>query len=274
MSLPGLLTRATAEVAARCRIRRPTAALVLGSGLGALARSIEGATLIPFDAIPGFPATSIRGHAGELVHGMVDGHEVLALSGRIHLYEGHAASIVAFPVRVVQALGARTLFVSNAAGAIRPGIEPGTLMIARDHINATARHPLIGSGTLRDYRSPVGRSLAHDDALGATFVAAATAVGLTVTTGVYAGVLGPSYETPAEVRMLARMGADAVGMSTIVEVLMAQALGMRVVAVSCLTNPAAGITGQRLSHAEVLAVATRIGPAFEEALRRWVSDLD
>lgn len=249
-------------------------ALVLGSGLGAFARSIEGATSIPFDAIPGFPAPSIQGHAGELVHGIVDGHEVLALSGRIHLYEGHAASIVAFPVRVVHALGARTLFVSNAAGAVRSGIEPGTLMIARDHINATARNPLIGSGRLRDYRSTVSRSPAHDDALGAIFGAAATAVGLTVTRGVYAGVLGPSYETPAEVRMLARMGVDAVGMSTIVEVLTAQALGMRVVAVSCLTNPAAGITGERLSHAEVLAVATRIGPAFEEALRRWVSDLD
>ena len=258
----------------RCRIRQPAAALVLGSGLGGFARSIEGATSISFDAIPGFRATSVQGHAGELVHGTVRGHEVLALSGRIHLYEGHGASIVAFPVRVAHALGARTLFVSNAAGAIRQGTVPGTLMIARDHINMTGRNPLIGSGTSGDYPAAVGQSPAHDEALGATFVAAATAVGLAVTRGVYAGVLGPSYETPAEVRMLAQMGADAIGMSTIVDVLTAQALGMRVVAVSCLTNPAAGITGQRLSHAAVLAVATRIGPAFDEALRRWVSELD
>jgi purine-nucleoside phosphorylase len=263
--------RTAAAVAARCGVTRPAAALILGSGLGGFARHIEGATRIPFGEIPGLPRTAVQGHAGELVHGIVHGQEVIALSGRLHLYEGHSASVVALPVRILHALGAGVLFVSNAAGAIRPGVAPGTLMVIRDHINLSFRNPLIGPPVVGDTRFP-DMSSPYDSALGASFGAAARAAGADVIEGVYAGVLGPSFETPAEVRMLSAMGADAVGMSTIPEVLVARALGMRVLGVSCLTNAAAGTTPQRLTHAEVLATTNRVGPVFERAVWGWVGD--
>jgi len=264
-----LVARAADVVVARCRSIRPRIALILGSGMGSFARQIENATRIPFAEIPGFYAPSVEGHAGDVVHGHVRGHEVIVISGRLHLYEGLPASVIALPVRLAHALGADTLLLSNAAGAIHQGLRAGSLMVVRDHINLTWRNPLIGRPLPGELRFP-DMSSPYDAALGAAFEAAATASDLTVVSGVYAGVLGPSYETPAEVRMLARMGADAVGMSTVPEVLVARALDMRVAAISCLTNPAAGIAAQRLSHADVLAAAARMAPAFERAVFAWI----
>jgi purine-nucleoside phosphorylase len=263
------ISRIAAAVAARCRCARPTTALILGSGLGGFARHIQRATRIPFSEIPELPSASVEGHAGEFIHGIVGGREVIALAGRLHLYEGHPPEVITLPVRVLHALGARVLFISNAAGAIRRDLEPGTLMILRDHINLSWRNPLIGPVISGDSRFP-DMSEPYDRALSATFRDAAGRAGARVTEGVYAAVLGPSYETPAEVRMLAAMGADAVGMSTVPEVLVARALGMRVIAVSCVTNSAGGTTS-RLTHADVLRVANRVGPDFERALCEWVS---
>jgi purine-nucleoside phosphorylase len=258
-----------AAVGAMCRGASPRVAIILGSGLGGFARHIEHATRIKFSDIPGLPAATVAGHAGELVHGLIDGLDVVVLAGRLHLYEGHAADVIGLPVRIVHALGARTLFISNAAGAIRPDLRPGTLMLIRDHVNLTWGNPLIGPVRRGEHRFP-DMSSPYDRALGDRFLALARAAGATVGEGVYAAVLGPSYETPAEIRMLAQLGADAVGMSTVPEVLVARALGMRVTAVSCITNAASGTTGTRLDHAEVLAMTDRVAPMFERAVREWL----
>jgi purine-nucleoside phosphorylase len=258
-----------AVVGALCRGASPQVAIILGSGLGGFTRHIASATRIKFADIPGLPVTTVAGHAGELVHGVIDGYEVVALAGRVHMYEGHRADVVGLPVRIVHALGARTLFVSNAAGAIRPDLSPGTLMLIRDHVNLSWGNPLIGPVRRGEQRFP-DMSAPYDRALGDRFIAIARAAGATVDEGVYAAVLGPSYETAAEIRMLARLGADAVGMSTVPEVVVARALGMRVTAVSCITNAATGTTGTRLDHGAVLAMTDRVAPIFERAVREWL----
>jgi purine-nucleoside phosphorylase len=267
-----LVARATKILADRFGVSRPSVALVLGSGLGGFAKRIERPTRVAFSEIAGFSMPSVEGHAGEVVHGTVGGREVVALSGRFHSYEAHSAAVVALPIRLVHALGASVLFLSNAAGAIRAGFEPGTLMILRDHINMSWRNPLIGRAGPNEARFP-DMSAPYDAPLSAAFQSAAAAASLSVVNGVYASVLGPSYETAAEVRMLERAGADAVGMSTVAEVLVARALGMRVVAASCLTNFAAGRSARPLAHAEVLTAAARIAPAFERAVVDWIGGL-
>ena len=258
-----------AAIGVRCGSARPAVAIVLGSGLGGFGEHIEHATRLRFADVPGVPRASVPGHAGELIHGMLGGREIVALSGRVHLYEGHGAEIVGLPIRVVHALGARTLLLTNAAGAIRADLRPGDLMLIRDHLNLAWRNPLIGPVQPGETRFP-DMSAPYDEKLGDAFQTAARAAGARVSEGVYAAMLGPSYETPAEVRMLEQLGADAVGMSTVPEVLVARALGMRVVAVSCITNAASGVTAARLSHGEVLAVTARAAPIFERAVRDWV----
>jgi purine-nucleoside phosphorylase len=248
---------------------RPRIAIILGSGLGQLAEHIERATNIPYADIPGFPTSTVAGHAGRLVAGSIESCDVIALSGRFHLYEGHSAATAGLPVRVAHALGARVLFVSNAAGGIRATLAPGDLMIIDDHINLMWRNPLIGPVREGDERFP-DMSAPYDRELIAMLRAVALDVGVAVTDGVYAGLLGPSYETPAEVRMLRWMGADAVGMSTVPEVLTARAIGMRVAGVSCITNHAAGMTNQPLSHHEVLAIGERVQESFERLVRGFV----
>jgi purine-nucleoside phosphorylase len=261
--------------AAASRIReqlggcRPRVAIILGSGLGQLADRIERATNIPYGDIPGFPASTVVGHAGRLIAGSIEGCDVIALSGRFHLYEGHSAATAGLPVRVAHALGARVLFVSNAAGGVRATLRPGDLMLIDDHINLMWRNPLIGPVVNGDERFP-DMSAPYDRELLSILRDVALDVGIPVTEGVYAGLLGPSYETPAEVRMLRWMGADAVGMSTIPEVLTARALGMRVAGVSCITNHAAGMTSQPLSHHEVLEIADRVKESFEQLVRGFV----
>ena len=249
---------------------RPRVAIILGSGLGQLANRIERATNIPYADIPGFPTSTVVGHAGRLVAGSMESCDVIALSGRFHLYEGHSAATAGLPVRVAHALGARVLFVSNAAGGIRETLRPGDLMIIDDHINLMWRNPLIGPVVDGDARFP-DMSAPYDRELLSMLREVALDAGIPVTDGVYAAMLGPSYETPAEVRMLRWMGADAVGMSTVPEVLAARAIGMRVAGVSCITNHAAGMTDQPLSHQEVLEIGERVQESFERLVRGFVA---
>ena len=253
-------------------VRAPVAAIVLGSGLGALADRLGNATRVPYGEIPGFHAPGVEGHRGELMRGTLGGREVLLLAGRFHIYEGHNARAAAFPVRVVHALGARTLFVSNAAGGVRRTFRPGDLMLIADHLNLMFRNPLIGPLEQGDTRFP-DMSAPWSLRLAAILGEAARSLGIPLQRGVYAGLLGPSYETPAEVRMLERMGADAVGMSTVPEVIVAAALGMEAAGISCITNHAAGIMAAPLDHKDVVEVGARAADAFCALVERFVERL-
>lgn len=251
----------------RARIARtPDVLLVLGSGLGDLADDIEDATYIPFGEVPGFPTATVVGHKGRMVVGRLEGAEVLALQGRFHLYEGHDAALAALPVRIAHALGARTMLVTNAAGGIARRLRAGDLMLIDDHINLMGRNPLIGPVLEGDERFP-DMSAPYDRDLQAAAERIALDQGLKLQRGVYAGLLGPAYETPAEVRMLDRLGADAVGMSTVPEVIAARAMGMRVLGISLISNAAAGISGQPLSHDEVIEAGKGARAAFESLIR-------
>lgn len=251
--------RAAAAVRARAGTRKPALAIILGSGLGGLAARIEDAVTVPFAEIPGFHGTTVLGHRGAVISGKLAGRDVIMLAGRFHMYEGHDARVAAFPVRVVRALGASTLFVSNAAGGIRRSFAPGDLMIIEDHLNMMFRNPLLGPPQRGDQRFP-DMSSAWSPRLVSILKDSARAVNVPVHAGVYAGLLGPSYETPAEVRMLATLGADAVGMSTVPEAIVAAAMEMEVAGVSLITNTAAGIGAQSLNHKEVI----KAGRAAEE----------
>jgi purine-nucleoside phosphorylase len=248
----------------------PQVGIVLGSGLGSLADALTDAVAVPFADLPGWPAASAPGHAGRLLLGRLEGVPVVCLQGRLHLYEGHSERLVVEPVLLMRRLGAQAIVLSNAAGGVRAEWPAGTLMIIADHLNLTGRSPLMG---------------ANDDALGPRFPdlvdawsprlrdlmrRAAAEEGIAVEEGVYAGLTGPTYETPAEVRMLRALGADAVGMSTVLEAIAARWVGAEIVGVSLVTNPGAGVTGEPLSHEEVLAAAAEAGPRFSALIRRFV----
>jgi purine-nucleoside phosphorylase len=250
----------------------PVAGIILGSGLGGLASRIVNPIAVPFAEVPGFPTATVVGHAGTVIGGSLAGRPVVALAGRFHMYEGHDVALAGFPVRVLHALGARTLFVSNAAGGIRQGFRPGDLMLICDHLNLMFRNPLIGALEMGDERFP-DMSAPYDGALAQQLREHAGALGIVLQEGVYGGLLGPTYETPAEVRMLATLGADAVGMSTVPEVIVARAIGMRVAGISCITNLAAGISTHPLSHAEVLETTRRVAARFETLVERFVGGL-
>ena len=264
--------RAAEAVRARIGDQRPVIALVLGSGLGGFADDIVDAVRVPFADIPGFPGAAVAGHAGMLVSGTVEGRQVVALAGRFHMYEGHDARLAGFPVRVMHALGADTLFVSNAAGGVNRSFQPGDLMVIADQINMMMRNPLVGPVEPGDERFP-DMSAAYDPALQDLLRECGRELGVPLVAGTYLGLLGPAYETPAEVRMLERLGGDAVGMSTIPETIVARAIGMRVAGVSCITNVAAGLSMQPLSHAEVLDTTTRVGHQFRALVREFVRRL-
>ncbi len=250
----------------------PGVAIVLGSGLGHLAGRLQDARRVSYGEIEGFPTTTIVGHQGELVSGTLGGTPVLVQSGRFHLYEGHSAETVVLPVRAMAALGVRTLVLTNAAGGIRRTFGRGALMMIADHVNLTFRNPLIGPVLPGEERFP-DMSDPYDGGLRALAREVARERGIALEEGVYLQVLGPSYETPAEIRMAERMGADAVGMSTAVEVIAARARGVRCLAFSTITNHAAGITGERLSHAEVIEVAARVAGDLERLVEGVVGGL-
>lgn len=250
----------------------PVCGIVLGSGLGGLADRLERVVRIPFSHVPGFPTATVAGHAGQLLVGTLGGRPVVALAGRFHLYEGHDAALAAFPVRVMHALGATVYFASNAAGGVRRTFHPGDLMVISDHMNLMFRNPLFGAVEPGDERFP-DMSDPYDAALRALLHDSGRTVGVALQDGVYGGLLGPTYETPAEVRMLERLGVDAVGMSTVPEVIVARALGMRVAAVSCITNKAAGLSLEKLSHAEVMDAGRAVAGRFEALVTEFVRRL-
>jgi purine-nucleoside phosphorylase len=245
-------------------------AVVLGSGLGAFADALEGPRAVPFAELPGFPRATVQGHKGRLVFGALDGTPVLALQGRLHGYEGHDAATVAFPARVIGALGARALVVTNAAGGTNPAFVPGDLMVITDHINLTGRNPLIGPN--EDALGPrfPDLSRAYDARLAQALEEAAHAASVALRSGVYLQMNGPSYETPAEIRMARAMGADAVGMSTVPEVIAAAHMGLPVSGISCITNLAAGIATHVLTHDEVMEVARAVEGKFLDLLRAFI----
>ncbi|HSK05497.1 MAG TPA: purine-nucleoside phosphorylase [Kofleriaceae bacterium] len=251
---------------------RPAVGLILGSGLGGFADKLgalpDGGPARAFDYadLPGFPRSHVAGHRGRLVAGTRAGVSCLAMQGRVHLYEGHSAATVAFPARVLIALGAKVLIVTNAAGGINAAWPPGTLMLIRDHIDLLRDHPLRGPNDDRLGPRFPDMTKAYAPELRALAREAATGAGIHLEEGVYAAMPGPVYETPAEVRMLRTLGADATGMSTVPEVVVARHMGARVIGISCITNQAAGITGHELSHEEVTETATRVRTTFEALL--------
>jgi purine-nucleoside phosphorylase len=251
----------------------PDTAVVLGSGLGSFASSVDRATSITYSEIPYWPAPSVIGHEGRLVMGEVGGRAVAALSGRAHFYEGHDLRTVTFATRVLGALGVRTLILTNAAGGINAGFVPGDLMVIDDHINLLGSSPLVGPNDdrfgvrfpdLTNVYSPRLRRVADETAV---------VQGLTLRHGVYVACHGPSYETPAEVRYLRMIGADAVGMSTVPEAIVARHMGMEVLGLSCITNFAAGVLPQPLNHDEVLETAKRVRETFIALLKGIITGI-
>jgi purine-nucleoside phosphorylase len=247
---------------------RPKVAVVLGSGLGAFADTLQSATVIPYSEIPGWPQSTAVGHAGKLVVGTIDGLPVAALAGRAHLYEGYTAQQSVHGIRVLGQAGVESLVLTNAAGGVNPSFGPGQLVLISDHINLLGQNPLTGP---------------NDDSLGPRFPdmteayskryrqiarEAASEIGLDLQAGVYVALPGPSYETPAEIRYLRAIGADLVGMSTVLETIAANHMGIKVLGISCVTNHAAGVTDRKLDHKEVLEVGERVKGTMVELLRR------
>lgn len=240
----------------------PRVALVLGSGLGELADRVEDPLALPYAEIPGFAASTVAGHRGRLVAGRLAGVEVLAFQGRYHAYEGHDAAVLATPVRTARALGVEILVVTCAAGGVNRSFGPGTLMLLSDHLNLMGGNPLLGPVREGEVRFP-DMTEPYDAELRRRARDVASAQGIHVEEGVYAAVLGPSYETPAEIRMLERLGADAVGMSTVPEVIVARAAGVRVLGIALISNAAAGISGELLDHEDVIAAGVEAADRFQ-----------
>ncbi len=240
----------------------PTIGLILGSGLGGLAAEITNATEIKYQDIPHFPISTIEGHAGQLVLGELEGKKVVAMRGRFHHYEGYTLREVTYPVRVMQKLGIKTLLVTNAAGGINTDYAPGDLMVIKDHINLMGDNPLVGTN-LDEFgpRFP-DMSEAYSRVLGKLAEEVAKEAGFKLKKGVYVGLKGPSYETPAEIQYLRAIGVDAVGMSTVPEVIVANHGGLKVLGISCITNMAAGVLDVKLSHQEVMETAERVQNQF------------
>ncbi|MBE1446043.1 purine-nucleoside phosphorylase [Paenibacillus sp. OAS669] len=252
----------------------PSIGLILGSGLGVIADLVENATVISYSDIPHFPVSTVEGHAGELLLGTIQGKHVLLMKGRFHMYEGYGVEVVSFPVRVMKELGVKTLVVTNAAGGINTSYEVGDLMLIKDHINFTFRNPLIGPNHNELGVRFQDMSEAYNRQLRQIAKEVAAEQGVKLQEGVYIGLLGPSYETPAEIRMMRTLGADAVGMSTVAEVIVARHAGIEVLGFSCISNMAAGILDQPLSHEEVMETTERVKPKFLQLILGIVGKLD
>ena len=266
------LAEAVAAIRARTALE-PTVGVVLGSGLGGFADAVEQSVEVSYEDIPGWPRSTAVGHAGTLVLGTFGGVPVVVMNGRAHLYEGHSAARVVFGIRVLGRLGVRTLVLTNACGAIDTSLEPGRLVLVSDHLNLQGTSPLVGPND--DALGPRFPDMtdAYDPGLRTAAHAAARRLGVELSEGVYAGWLGPAFETPAEIRMLRALGADLVGMSTVPEVLAARHLGLRCLAVSCVTNMAAGLLPEPIDHERVLEVGARSAETLTALLRELVPTL-
>lgn len=269
---PARLAALEAAVRARSDLV-PEVGIVLGSGLGGLADEVEDAVAIPFGDLPGWPAATAPGHVGLLLLGRLAGRPVVMLQGRFHMYEGNDPGLVVQPVLLFARLGATVVVLTNAAGGVDPSFGPGTLMAIRDHLNLTGRTPLLGPNADELGARFQDLTEAWSPRLRAGLHAAAAAEGVGLAEGVYAGLLGPQYETPSEVRMLRTLGADAVGMSTVLECIAARWIGLEVCGISLVTNAGAGYSVEPLTHEEVLAVGAEAGPRLARVIRRFVADL-
>ncbi len=268
-----LIPRGVAAVQTRLGTTFPKTVLVLGSGLGRFAEKLSGAKTISYADIPGFSRSTVVGHSGVLATGRIGDVPLAIMAGRIHGYEGHPAQAIATPIRILRKLGVERLILTNAAGGLKPDMTPGTLMIVEDHINFSGCNPLVGPND--DSIGPRFPDMSHayDAELRALFAAAAHESGVIVRSGIYLYTLGPNFETPAEVRMFAALGADAVGMSTVPECLAARHCGIKVAALSVVTNLAAGISKAPLSHQETLAAAAAAYEQVERLLLKFISKL-
>jgi purine-nucleoside phosphorylase len=269
---PARLDALEAAVRARSDLV-PEVGIVLGSGLGGLADELEDAVAIPFAELPGWPAATAPGHVGRLLLGRLGGRAVVMLQGRFHLYEGNAPGLVVQPVLLFRRLGAQVLVLTNASGGLDPSFGPGTLMVIRDHLNLTGQNPLIGPNADGIGARFPDMTDAWSTRLQARLHAAGAAEGVQLAEGVYVGLVGPNYETPAEVRLYAGLGGHAVGMSTVMECIAARWAGLEVCGVSLVTNAGAGYTGDPLSHEEVLAAGAEAGPRLARVIRRFIADL-
>ncbi len=262
---------AAAAEALRAKISKaPEVGLILGSGLGGLADEISNPVYVPYDTLEGFPVSTVEGHAGRFVIGEFEGRSVIAMQGRFHYYEGYDIGAVAMPVYVMKLLGVTHLLLTNAAGGVNTGYEPGDLMLIEDHLNLSGHNPLIGPNDERFGPRFPDASEVYDRVLNAEIRALAKSMGIRLQRGVYAMSPGPSYETPAEVRMARIIGADAVGMSTVPEALVANHCDIKTVGISCITNMAAGILDQPLHHGEVVETAERVKSTFTALVKAVV----
>lgn len=260
------IAEATGFIVGKSKVQ-PRIGLILGSGLGGLADEVQDAVTFSYQDIPHFPVSTVEGHDGKLVIGTLQGQEVLIMQGRFHLYEGYELSSVTFPIRVMKKLGVDTIIVTNAAGGVNETFEPGDLMVIRDHINFTCQNPLIGPNDSEFGERFPDMSTAYDHSLQELAHKVAREQGHELREGVYMGLLGPTYETPAEIRMIRKLGGDAVGMSTVPEVIVARHAGIRVLGISCISNMAAGILPQPLSHREVYETANRVKAVFSSLIK-------
>jgi len=263
---------ASTYVGSRVRAK-PQVAVVLGSGLGGFAESLSDRTAIPFSAIPHFPRSSVQGHSGSLIAGTFKGVPLFVMAGRVHAYEGYGAEEVVFPARVLSTLGVKMLILTNAAGAVNTAFKPGELMILTDHINWTGLNPLAGPEYVDLGQRFTDMTEGYHPKLVAACEQSARRIGLNMRKGVYLGLLGPSFETPAEIRMFRTLGADAVGMSTVLECIAANQMGVKVLGISCITNMAAGILPRKLDHREVMEVGAKVKSVMEELLAEVVPAL-
>lgn len=272
-TLAARLDEAVATIRERAGETRSKVGLILGSGLGPFADTFSGSVKIPYSEIPHFPVSGVEGHAGRLVLGKVGGVDCVAMQGRVHYYEGHSLQTITFPARTLVRLGAEVLIVTNAAGGISERLDVGSLMLIRDHLNLIGANPLRGHNdeTLGPRFPDLTEAYAPE--LRALAARAGDAAGVTLADGVYVGLAGPAYETPAEVEMLRRLGGDAVGMSTVPEVIVANHMGAQVLGISCITNMAAGTQGAVLSHADVTETAKRVESTFIALLTGILEEL-
>lgn len=253
-------------------IENPEIGLILGSGLGDLADDIENAIVLPYEEIPNFPVSTVEGHDGKLIYGDLQGKKVIALKGRFHFYEGYSLEDVTYPIRVFKELGIKKIILTNAAGGVNEEFKPGDLMIITDHINLSGQNPLIGPNVHQHGPRFVDLSQTYSQRGIDLFERLGKELGLSLKKGVYTCFTGPSYETPAEIRMVRTIGGDAVGMSTVPEAIVAKHAGMEVFGMSCITNYAAGMQAT-LNHEDVVQVSAQVKPQFKQLIQEFIKEI-